>query len=761
MHDSETSETVPCRYREIPLPSGSPRPGRLPDSARTGQEFHLLDIIGMLLRRWWLVLAAGILGTLAGFGFSVLQEPVYRGQASIETEKLNKDFLNLRSMMPEGEAAAGAEDTSLQTQAALLRDEGLLADVVTLEGLAAHPDFAPPSGWRKTLLTRTRIMSEAELKPAVYALRTLGRALQVEAPGPGSIIRISLESHDAASTARIINRLVGLFLERQTRSRLDAIRRTESVLLDRIKDLEGRLKESEIELQAYAQRSEMVYSNRSATTAEERLSQLESQLVAAQVERVARQAERDASLSSIATVKRVAEDPVVVELQSRLHTLGAQRAELLTLYQPEYHKVRSVTDQIHSVEKSLAGYQRASAKKISQDHDIARSRERMIREAYGLQFALVSRQAMARVTYSMLEREVETNRKLYEEMLKRVKEAGIASALQASGSRLLTSASVPAWPSRPNTALNATMGLLFGLFAGALMVIYRDSTDARVRAPGELSVQLSMNELGAIPQARAVALDGLGSGRLLEAVAPGRSWCGPVMGLLPARDEPDLEFGEAIRGVVHSLLAANRTTGARVVLITSPSPGEGKSLVSVSLAVALAETGRTVLLVDGDLRRPQLHEYLDVPNIWGLSDLLSERSQLSNAPREMLGRRTGMDGLWLLPSGPGVENVSRLLESRRLYQFAEAAARQFDLVVVDSPAALRFADYRALGLVCHGALLVLSASQTAFADIAEVRDRLHGDGVPVLGALLNRWNPRHRGRGYGYGYRYPNPSVKL
>ncbi|HAX44865.1 MAG TPA: hypothetical protein DCY80_20190 [Solibacterales bacterium] len=759
MNESEAADPVPCQYREIQVPSRTPALRSLPAPPGIGQEFHLLDVAGMILRRWWMVLAAGLLGMLAGFGVSVLQEPVYRGQASIESEKLNKDFLNLRSMLPEGEAAPGAEDTSLRTQAALLRDEGLLADVIHEEGLATHPDFAPPAGWRKTLLTRSRLMSEAELEPEVYALRRLGRSLQVDAPGPGSIIFVSLESHDAAAAARIVNRLVGLFLERQTKARLDAIRRTESVLLDRIKDLESRLKASEIELQAYAQRSEMVYSNRSTTTAEERLSQLESQLVAAQVERVAREAERDASLASIATVKRVAEDPVVVELQSRLHALGAQQAELLTLYQPEYHKVRSVTDQIQSVQNSLADYLRASAKKIGQDHDIARSRERMIREAYGLQFALVSRQAMARVTYSMLEREVETNRKLYEEMLKRVKEAGIASALQASGARLLAAASVPAWPSRPNTGLNAMMGLLFGLAVGSLLAIYRDSTDARVRAPGELSMQLSMNELGAIPQSRTASPGGPGSSLQLEAVVPRRAWSGSGAGLLPTLNAPDLEFGEAIRGVVHSLLAANRTTGARVVLITSPSPGEGKSLVSVSLAVALAETDRTVLLVDGDLRRPQLHEYLDVPNIWGLSDLLSERSQLSNAPREMLGRPTGMERLWLLPSGPGVENVSRLLESRRLQQFAEGAARQFDLVVIDSPAALRFADYRALGLVCHGALLVLSASQTAFSDIAEVRDRLHGDGVPVLGALLNRWNPRQRGRGYGYRYYYPSGKL--
>lgn len=760
MNEIAAPESPPFCHREIQIARPAAPARSFPPPTSPEEDFHLLALIGMVLHRPWMILSSALVGMLLGFGLSLLQTPVFRTEALIEIESINKDFLNLRSMLAEGESFPGDDDTSVRTQIALLRDEGLLAEVIDQEGLASHPDFAPPNGWRKALLTKSHLVPSAEFSPQVYALRQLERHLRIEAPSPGRIIHVSLEGHDPADTARIVNRLTALFLERQTRSRMDAIRRTETVLLDRIKDLENKLRQSEIALQSYAQQTQMVYTNRTSTTAEERLSQLESQLVAAQMETVARGAEQYAAASSISSVKRVAEDPVVVDLQSRLHTLRAQEAELLAVYQPEFHKVRSISEQIRAVQRSLDDYLQASAKKIAQDYAIARNRERMIEEAYRAQLDLVSRQGMARVSYHMLEREVETNRKLYEEMLQRVKEAGIASALQASGARLVAGAAIPVGPSKPNTMLNTLMGLLCGLSVGALLAIYRETTVTTVRAPGELSQQLRLNELGAIPHTRAISGCAVRNGLLPEPASARGVARANTIGLLSAGGEQDVEFGEAIRGIAHSLLAAHRTMGARIFLVTSPSPGEGKSLVAVSLAAALAETDRSVLLVDGDLRRPQLHEYLDLPNGWGLSDLLSEDTPLHHAPREMLARPTGMDGLWLLPSGPGVENVPRLLESRRLQHFAEGIARQFDLIVIDSPAALRFADYRALGRVCHGALLVLSASHTALAEVAEVRDRLDCDGIPVLGALLNRWNPRQRGRSYGYRYYGPTGNLQ-
>jgi capsular exopolysaccharide synthesis family protein len=207
-----------------------------------------------------------------------------------------------------------------------------------------------------------------------------------------------------------------------------------------------------------------------------------------------------------------------------------------------------------------------------------------------------------------------------------------------------------------------------------------------------------------------------------------------------------------------SILPTGRDGQApRVLLITSPAPGEGKTTVSSNLAIALAETGRRVLLIDADLRRPSLHEIFALPNVWGLSSLLKRSKPVTECPFASIAQETAVPGLFVVPSGPPPSTgTSQLLHSCRVVELLGRLRTEFDSILIDTPPMLQIADARVLAPLADGVLLVLRAGQTPRETARAAINRLLGDHASLLGVVLNGWDPKANGYGcYDRGdYRY-------
>jgi polysaccharide biosynthesis transport protein len=208
-------------------------------------------------------------------------------------------------------------------------------------------------------------------------------------------------------------------------------------------------------------------------------------------------------------------------------------------------------------------------------------------------------------------------------------------------------------------------------------------------------------------------------------------------------------LAEAFRATLTSILSSEQNGhGRQVILITSPSPQEGKSTVTTNLAIALAEIQRRVLLIDADMRRPRLHTVFNHANTSGLSDLLREKTRCDDYPAESLGRKTQIPRLFLLPSGPGCVNVSRLFYSQRMVELAARLRNEFDTILIDTPPVLHVADARILSRFADAIVLVFRAGRTTREAAATAVNIFEADGVPILGTVLNDWNPRTMGGGY-------------
>jgi receptor protein-tyrosine kinase len=174
--------------------------------------------------------------------------------------------------------------------------------------------------------------------------------------------------------------------------------------------------------------------------------------------------------------------------------------------------------------------------------------------------------------------------------------------------------------------------------------------------------------------------------------------------------------------------------------------------VASNLAISLADIGKRVLIVDADMRKPRLHEIFNIPNTWGLSDLLQEKTPLDRCPLEAIARSTQIPGLYVLPSGPGTKTIARLLYSSIGRQLLQRLKEEFDIVLVDTPPVLQISDARIIARMTDGVVLVLRASKTTRDSGKAAKERLEADGIPILGTILNAWNPRSHGYGGYYDY---------
>ena len=357
------------------------------------------------------------------------------------------------------------------------------------------------------------------------------------------------------------------------------------------------------------------------------------------------------------------------------------------------------------------------------------------------------------VHYNILKREVDTNRQVYEAMLQRVKESSIVSAMKASGIRVIDPAIPPGDPYKPNVSRSALLGLIGGIFLGALFVTLRERSNRNLQQPGDAAFYLNIPELGVIPTA---ATDSARHER--SQGVDDRSTL-----IRPDRDPVELVtwnrkfslLAEAFRTTLTSLLfSGHNGDQPRVIVLTSANPSEGKTTVTINLAIALAEINRRVLLIDADMRRPRLQNLFDLGAGPGLADLLREKTPGEGVTIDQAVCATAIPGLYVMRSGRSSGVVSNLLHSSRLPELLQQVRSEFDTVVIDTPPALHISDARVIGRLADAVLLIVRAGITTRDAALMVKQRFGEDGTPLLGTILNGWDPKHDV--YGYKYRYYN-----
>jgi succinoglycan biosynthesis transport protein ExoP len=689
----------------------------------------------------------------------------YTASGVIQLEKSSSDSLGLDSLM--GAASGGASDAlsvniDLQTQANILQSEALALKVVKDLNLEQNEDFKPhfsPIGWVMGLVSprgpADPMHASLEDSPGRRArvTKAFARNLKVKVTSGTRLLEVNFTNRDPKVAAAVVNHLVQALIDYTFQTKFAATNQVSQWLEGQLGDLRKQSERLQARVVALQQGSgifgvggtdpqgkPVIYS-----PVLDRLQQSTAQLSQAQMNRVLKasvaevvktgNAELISQLSGTSIASGSGQGvmnslALIQNLRLQEATLQAQIDQDASQFGAAYPKLIEERASLKGVQQSLQDEVRRTAERSENDFKVASKAEQGARAAYESDRVAAEKLNDKSIEYAILSKEADQSQELYQDLLKRLKEAGILEGLHSSNVTVVDPASTPSRPSKPEVPLYLTLGAGLGIFFGCCVALLVEAVDNKIQGAEEIEA-LHIPLLGISPQIESNKT----SSRAL---------------MLDSR-HADTAFGESVRRLRSGLLISRSGTPPQVLLISSASPGEGKSTLSLNLAVSLSQYEKKVLLVEADMRRPVLRRRLGLEGTDGLSVLLSDRE----APTRILPVPDNPN-LHILPAGPTPPYPADLLGSPRMHTLMEEWRTEFDFIVVDSPPVLPVTDAQLLEEMADATVLLARVGFTTRAALERAYNLLllhRKDAArPAIGVLLN-FVTRRSSAYYGYyGY---------
>ncbi len=555
------------------------------------------------------------------------------------------------------------------------------------------------------------------------ATAALMPALVVDPVRNSRLVRIHVDMTDPTLAATIANAVAQAYIRSNLERHFDAASYATKFLEERLQKLKGRLEDSERDLVAYAQSAQLVSDKDGLALSGESLSDLNRALADAKNDRISAQAKlqqvQATGTSGIPT--EMLDKSIVRALQARRAEIQAEYQDKLRIYKPDYPAMRQLKAQSDEVDRQVQrelGNIRAS---VRSEYEAARGREHLLEAQVELARSDALDIEKRGIQYNILKREVDTNRELYDGLLQRYKEVGVAGGVSTNNVSVVDTAQVPKQKFEPSLSRNLLLSLLFGSILGIAMAFLIEYLDDRVRGPEDVERLFGASVLGIIPKLRGTSP--------MEAAGDLRS-----------------AFAEAYRSLRTSLQFSTADGAPPTLLVTSASPGEGKTTTALLLARNFAELGKRVLLIDADLRNPTLHTVAQSPNGQGLTSFLAGVTSIGEVIQT-----TGIDNLWLIPAGPLPPNPAELLAGARLEQLLSGGARDYDQVIIDGPPVMGLADAPQIAHLAEGTIVMVASGKARRGAIRSALKRLDAVHAHVLGTVITMYDPRQSGAQDDYG----------
>ncbi len=737
-----------------PMESGQARP-----AGGAAHQDNLLEtareyLLG-LRRRWRLVVLVVLLALAAAVAHFVVTPPIYEADCIVQIERRSTNSL-LSSQLPWLDHYFNLE--FYPTQYRLLESRGLAEEVVRDLRLMEDPKYARGAA-------RADAGSAGEDRAMLGSIANRLRSrLSVQPVRETQLVRITYRSDQAGEAARIANAFAESFIEFGIRTRSETMSEATDVLGEQVTTLKAEVADIEERLSAFSGDQTTFTFTPEGEVAFERLGKLNDDLMDAKRRRIEKQARWQELVSTPAEMV-AADSPTMQELRREQLSLEREYQTQSQTYKSDWPGMVELAERIERGESYLRQQLEAEAAKVRRganaEYQAALREEQALAAEISGQRAQMSSENAQAVEFNNLHMELTARRELLDDLVKRQSETAFATRLQtdkSSNVRIVDEALVPSSPTHPSLRQDLGAGLAAGLLLGVGLGLLLQFLDRSIKSADELERILGIPVLAVVPD---VSDEGRGTGygyqyaysyggdaeRSSRAASPKR-WLEKKpaaekmsIELLP-HTRPRLAVSETYRALRTALLLSSAEE-LKVLAVTSVESSEGKTATATNLAVVLAQLGRRVVLIDGDLRKPRLHKVFGISNRTGLVSYLTTGSE------DGIYHRTEVGGLFLLPSGPIPPNPSELLSSERMRELVARLRGAFDYVVVDTPPTLAVTDATVAGTLADGVVLCVRSGRVDRRDAVRAMDRLTLSDIKVLGAVLNA----HSASG-GSDYRY-------
>lgn len=689
------------------------------------------------VRRKWII--AGVISTALVLGLiaTLLMTPLYTATATIEISRQRENIVNIEDVEADARPSAGDAELFYQTQYSLLQARSLGARVASDLGLAQSDQFFETFGVDPdseglfagsgdgTLSARERAERQE------LAVDILLDNIAISPLRGSSLVDVSFTSPDPQLSMRIVNAWTEHFIGSNLDRRFEATSYARKFLEDRLEQLRQRLEASERRLVTYAAQQGIINVAseergaggdvvRERSLLSDELMALSRELASATADRIRAQALVNGEPSTSA---RALNNSAISGLRQTRAEVAAEYSKMQARFEPEYPPLQALAQQLEALDESIEREEARVGESVGNDYRDALQRENaLVRQVEDLKAQMLDLRRR-NIQYNIFQRDVDTNRELYDGLLQRYKEVGIAGGVGTNNVSVVDQAILPEEPSSPNIVLNLFIALLAGCALAGAIVFALEQIDEAIKDPSDVT----------------------------------RSLGAPVLGVIPASDERPIELlkdrksdlAEAYLSLQTSLQFSTDHGLPRALAVTSTRASEGKSTTSYAIAQSLARTQRSVVLVDGDMRSPSIAQFVGLPNKFGVSNYLSGDDNI-----DALIMKSGDLDFAVVAAGPNPPNAAELLTGSRFKALLDELLKRFDHVVVDSPPVLGLADAPLIASRAEGVVYAVESGGARSSVIRSALGRLAAANANVLGVVLTKFEAKQAGYGYGYDYGY-------
>ncbi len=707
-----------------PYPLTSPEPVYYPPGATAEEEVHLRDYLNVLLRRKWIVITflLAIVTTVTIGTF--LKKPLYKSTITIKIDKENPNILAFKDVVGVEQAA----DDYYQTQYKVLKSRNLAKRVIRSMQLAANPEFAgnPPKAEKKeagdSLTKRENPLEESNVNTSL--IDAFLNKMQVSPLQKSRLVNVSFVSYDPELSAKAANAIGEAFIDLNIESKFEATQQARTWLEKQLDVMKAKLEQAEEKLNAYASKNDIIFLEKSDATGKSidgeniitrKLSELSTELTAATSARIGKEAlygemkSGDPESNSV-----VMSNSLVLELKKSYASLEAEYSEQLKIYKPDYPKMIKLKEHINQIKKKLDQETKRVVSSVKKDYEVAGNRENQLKAALNIQKKEALDLNQRAIQYQILKRETDTNKELYNGLLQRLKETGVSATLTANNIQILDGSEVPKKPFKPNKTVNIVLSIIAGLFGGVGLAFFMEYLDNTIKTPEDVEKKMYLPQLGLVPYYNTGNNDKL-----------------PVESA--AYSDGQSPIAEAYRSIRTFLLLSTGGKPPRVMMVTSPARGEGKTTTAINTAISLTKSDVKVMIIDADMRRPRLHEIFSLDNTGGLSVFLSGNSDFGNG----LIKSSDIENLDIITSGPIPPNPAELLGSYRFQDLINSLYSMYNFIFIDTCPVLGMSDPLIISQKTDGVIIVVKSGNTQKEAAREARRLLDGVNAKILGVVLN------------------------
>ena len=733
-------------------PSGYPATA-YPSTAPLGARLHLLDYLRILYRRRHVTMTTYIIVVVLGTVYTYTRIPVYQASVQIEIDYESPKVVPFTQVT---DSQTGWDTQEFyQTQYKILQSRSLARRTLDMASLWRHPLLVGPAAAAAAISTRPGDPSSKRQDGGAVGVSLSSLTAPSSAPPPETqsqtpvidallggvtvspirnsrLVDLKYSSKDPQFAAMAANALARAYIQQTLEYKFLSSKEASDWLGLQLTEQRKQVEVSEQALQRYREQTDSVSLEDKQNITTQKLTDLNSAVTRAKTERLQKEAiykqvkaiEHDRA--ALDTFPAILSSPFIQQLKGQAADLQRQRASLAEKYGEKHPEMIRLRSQIEDTDTKIQAEIEKVIRSVRSEYEAALAQENSLVTALEQQKTEAMALSRKGIDYSVLQRDANTNRQMFDSLLQRAKETGVSAELKSTNIRIVDAATVPTTPISPNRLRNMVMSVFGGGVFAICLAFFFEYLDSRVKSPDEIKRYLGLPFLGLVP-----VLDD-------KAIAENA---------LLSEDVP-APFAEAFRGIRTNVLFSSAHEGGRSVVVTSTGPSEGKTLVATNLAVALAQAAQRVLLLDADMRKPRVHEVFHEANVPGLSNVLVGNAKASEAVRP-----GPTPNLWLLLSGVAPPNPAELLASHRFKDFLKTLEEHFDWVIIDSPPVMAVTDASVIAHVAHGVIYVIRCDHTNKHSASTALEQLESAKARFLGAVLNRVNIQRNSYYYSRYYR--------